>query len=455
MASRRKRNLLDAVLSDSQSAVCILDAERRLRFFSDGMNQQTGWNADDVEGLICNPSVSSAATPTELLTSALAPSVDVLNGRMISVDAVLPRKNGNSVKVRLTYVPIQDQSGALSRIMLFSSAGATGTSVGTSLSQKLHAEITSLRIEFRRRFSDQSFIGKCPAIRLALEQADLLKAANCGYSIVGPSGSGRRHLARLIHVAGVHSESSCVPLDCSLLTPDLVRDTLRSIRRLAAAHKTTSHQTAGTLLLLDADRCPREVQQLILENLTDEALGIRIVSTSESPLQNSVDEGWLLPEFSRLFKSIEIRLPALHGRGSDIQLLTQHFIQDCQRSLQTSAEAISADAMKELQFYRWPGNVRELQHVIAEACQNSFDQQLKIEDLPFSFNVGMEAQKMPAVPEASQQSLDGILHRFEIDVIQKTLAACRNNKAEAARRLGLTRPKLYRRMKTLGIDDEV
>ena len=111
--------------------------------------------------------------------------------------------------------------------------------------------------------------------------------------------------------------------------------------------------------------------------------------------------------------------------------------------------------MKELQFYRWPGNVRELQHVIAEACQNSFDQQLKIEDLPFSFNVGMEAQKMPAVPEASQQSLDGILHRFEIDVIQKTLAACRNNKAEAARRLGLTRPKLYRRMKTLGIDDEV
>ena len=66
----------------------------------------------------------------------------------------------------------------------------------------------------------------------------------------------------------------------------------------------------------------------------------------------------------------------------------------------------------------------------------------------------MDAQQLPGLPEATEQSLDGILQRFEIDVIQKTLSTCRNNKAEAARRLGMTRPKLYRRMKTLGIADE-
>ncbi len=454
MAIRRKRNLLDAVLSESKSAVCILDSERRIRFFSPGMQEQTGWGPEDVEGLLCNPSIPPNATPVELLTSAFTPSVDVLNGRILSLDAVLPKKNGTSLRVRLTFIPLLDDSGGLARVMLISNSSIVGGAIGTSMSQKLHAEITALRIEFRRRFSDQSFIGQCPQIRLALEQAELLKSATCGYSIVGPVGSGRRHLAKLIHVAGSQSDSSLVPLDCRLLTTQQVCDTLRSIRRLAAAHKTTSHQTAGTLVLLDGDRCPREVQQWILENLTDEVLGIRIVSTSQLPLRDAKAEGWLMPEFHDLFRAVEISLPAMHERGHDLRLLTQHFIQDCRRNLETSAESVAADAMRELQFYRWPGNVRELQNVIAEACQNSFDVQVKMEHLPFSFTVGMEAQKLPPMPEASTQSLDWILRRFEIEVIKKTLAACRGNKAEAARRLGMTRPKLYRRMNTLGIEDE-
>ena len=144
----------------------------------------------------------------------------------------------------------------------------------------------------------------------------------------------------------------------------------------------------------------------------------------------------------------------MHERGHDLSLLTQHFILDCRRNLETSAECVATEAMRDLQFYRWPGNVRELQNVITEACQNSFDSNIKAEDLPFSFAVGMEAQNMPLLPKASVQSLDDILHEFEIEVIQKTLIACRGNKAEAARRLGMTRPKLYRRMNTLGIDEE-
>ena len=213
MVIRRKRNLVDAVLTDSTSAICVLDSERRIRFFSIGMHLQTGWNSEDVEGLICDPSLHPNAPHVELLTSALSPSIDVLNGQLLSVDAVLPRKNGTSIKVRLTYIPILDDAGSLSRIMLISSDSTPTHPAGIkSLPQELHAEITALRIEFRRRFSNQSFIGQCPQIRLALQQAELLKSATCGYSIVGPPGSGRRHLAKLIHVAGLHSESSAVGL---------------------------------------------------------------------------------------------------------------------------------------------------------------------------------------------------------------------------------------------------
>jgi DNA-binding NtrC family response regulator len=95
-----------------------------------------------------------------------------------------------------------------------------------------------------------------------------------------------------------------------------------------------------------------------------------------------------------------------------------------------------------------------LRQVIVDACQNSFNAELTIDDLPFSFRAGVDAQQLPSLPAETELSLDQILQKFETDVLLKTLAACRGNKADVARRLGMTRPKLYRRLKTLGIDTE-
>ncbi|MEZ6130511.1 MAG: helix-turn-helix domain-containing protein [Planctomycetaceae bacterium] len=454
MAVRRKRNLLDAVLLDSASLVCVLDADRRLRFFSPGMERRTGWSADRMEGLVCEPAPSIGAGPDELLTSALAPLPDVLGGRSQTLAAVLPTASGMSWRTMLSFQPILDADHNVARILIVCSDVDKAGPPTASLSRKLHAEITALRLEFRRRFSMQSFIGSCPGIRKALNQAELLKNAVAGYSIVGPSGSGRRHLARLIHVAGQHHETSFVALDCRLLTGEQLLDTLRQLRRLAADPALPHHQHTGTLTLLDADRCPREVQQWLLDNLSQETDRVRLVACSSEPLQRSLDEGWLLPAFHDLFSAVQITLPDLHHRGHDINLLAQHFVEQCRRTLETSAETLSADILAELQFYRWPGNVRELQQVIVDACQNSFETTLTSEDLPFSFRAGLEAQQLPSLPENTELSLEQILEAFEKDVLIKTLEACHGNKADAARRLGMTRPRLYRRLKTLGMETD-
>lgn len=453
--SKRKRNLLDAILTESHSAVCVLDAERRIRFFSPGMKSLTGWNADEIEGLACLQKPSPNSSNADLLTTALSPSLSVFDGSIQTIDTVLPRKAGTSIRVHVTFVPINDADGSVQRILILCDPDRTKSVTKASLSQQLHAEITALRIEFRRRFSEQSFFGKCPEITRALKQAELLKAASCGYSIVGPSGSGRRHFAKLVHVSGHNSEESLVPLDCRLLTADQVLQSLQILKQLRESESASaSHQNAGTLLLVDADRCPREVQAWILEHLEAELSSIRVVSTSEQPLQQAMSEGWLIAEFHQLFQAVEVTLPPLHSRGNDIKLLTQHFVSESLRLQETSAQSVSEEVMAELMFYRWPGNVRELQKVISLACQNSFNNKLEVDDMPFSFTAGIDAQKLPPTPEKGEQSLDAILQQFEIDVLQKTLEACRGNKAEAARRLGLTRPKLYRRLKTLGIDTE-
>lgn len=454
MATRRKRNLLDAVLSDSMSAICVLDADRRLRFFSRGMEEQTGWSAEEVEGLVCDPSVPESPKPIDLLTSALAPSLDVLTGHSQSVKAVLPTHANALWQTRLNFIPLLNADKGVSRILVVSTDDRQPTFPQASLSQKLHAEITALRLEFRRRFSGESFIGKSPGIRKALGQAELLKSSNLGYHLVGPAGSGRRHLAKLIHVAGQQHESSFIALECRLLTTEQLLMTLRQLRQLAGDQSLPKHQHAGTLVLIDVDRCPGEVQHWILESLHDEFESVRLVGLSQQSLQDAQSDGWLNAEFVELFSSLELELPPLHERGEDVQLLAQHFVEHCRRTLETSAETLSAEVLAELQFYRWPGNVRELRRVIVDACQNSFDAELKIDDLPFSFRAGLDAQQLSGLPAETELSLEQILEKFETDVLLKTLAACRGNKADAARRLGMTRPKLYRRLKTLAIDTE-
>ena len=452
MATHRKRNLLDATLTRSASAICVLDGERRIRFFSPGMQEQTGWTADDVEGLVCE-FASESATPMDLLISTLAPSHDVLYGKVQSVRAVLPHRSGSSVKTWLTFVPLQDEGGTVTRIIV--ACGEADSELShKSLSLQLHAEVTALRFEFRKRFSNQSFVGQSPAIRKAVDQAELLKNSTCGYSIVGPSGSGRRHLSKMIHIASEHQEYSFVAVDCRLLTEVQVLDNLRRLRSLVDEKGSAAHRRTGTLLLVDADHCPREIQQWLLQNLADEAAGIRLAATSLKSLSSAETMDWLIPEFRDLFSTLQIELPALHERGNDVSLLAQFFIEENRQAMQTSAESITAETQRELLFYRWPGNVRELQQVMYDACQNCFAVQLRPQDLPFAFRAGMSSQEMPASPLEGISSLDSILERFEAEVLLKTLTACDGNKAEAARRLGMTRPKLYRRLKTLGIDHD-
>ena len=453
MTPRRKRNLIDVILSDSVSPVVVFDAERRIRFFSPGFEQLTGWLSDEVEGTISAPATTATSGPLELLTSACSPSQQVMAGEPVMFESIVPRKQGGSIRVQLTQLPLQDADGHVTRVVVLGTPILQPHQKNTSLTQTLHAEITSLRNQFRKRFSDTSFLGDSEQIQLALHQAQMLKTSRAGYCISGSSGTGRRHLARVIHNTGERSDQSFVALDCPLLTADVLADTIARLTRISSEHA-PAHQQTGTLLLVDADRCPREIQSWLCLNRDLYDSKIRLAATSQHPLPLDGDGQWLRADFCRMLSTLQIFLPDLHHRGHDIDLLAQHFVEENFRTANTSAETLSDDVRRELAFYRWPGNVRELRDVIGEACQNSFGVTLELDDLPFAFRTGMDAQTLQPAPQESVQSLEDIMIRFEKDVLQKTLDSCGGNKAEAARRLGMTRPRLYRRLTTLGMNDE-
>lgn len=452
--SARRRNLLDHILVASDSCLCIVDARRRIRFFSPGMEAWTGWDASKVEGLSCDGLAEEKLSPVDLLAAAFNPSASTWKGQVEVWQAVLPAANGGTVSAQFCSIPLSNETGQFERVLMIRSdmLQMPGESADHAVGQELHAEVAALRADFRSRYNWDSFIGADKSLVSVRQLAGLLRGSDSHFNIVGDSGTGRRHLAECIHVGSHEAESSFVPVRCDLLSTEALYEALHNLQHMAADRSRT-HEHPGMLLLIDVDRMPREVQQWLLDQLTNYQ-SVRLASTSSVPLNQLVTEGWMLPEFQQLIAPVEITLPRLHARGNDVLLLAHEFVQLNRRLNSTTAVELSQETAAELLAYHWPGNVRELQRVIYEACEACSGEVISPENLPFAFRAGMDAQAMAPAVTKPFQSLADLMQSAERRIIEVTLSACSGNKTEVARRLGLTRPSLYRRLKSLGLEDD-
>ncbi|MCH2202958.1 MAG: sigma 54-interacting transcriptional regulator [Fuerstiella sp.] len=449
--SSRRRNLLDHVLIDTDSCLCIIDTKRRIRFFSPGMESWTGWPASQIEGLSCDGPGAETTTAADLLAAAFNPTTASWKGQTQLWQAVLPTADGEIVRSEFCSIPISNTSGQIERVVILRTNRDSRSESHSdhSTSQQLHAEVAALRADFRTRHSWGSFIGADRSIARARQLAGLLKNSDCHFTVTGDSGTGRRHLAQCIHVGRPVADSSFVPVSCDLLSTKEFYDIFRELQNISEEHA-RSHEHLGLLVLVDVDRMPREVQQWLLDQRTV-AHSIRMAATSSVPLERVVAEGWMIDEFQQLIAPIEIMLPPLHQRGHDVLLLAHEFVQQNRRLNRTVAIELSQEVAEKFLAYQWPGNIRELQQVIHDACQTCTVDIIGVEDLSFAFRAGMEAQSVAPDSAKPFRSLDELIRSAEQRIVEATLASCGGNKTEAARRLGLTRPSFYRRLKAIEV----
>jgi DNA-binding NtrC family response regulator len=297
-------------------------------------------------------------------------------------------------------------------------------------------------------------IGEGPAMQLARRKVELAAASPSSVLLVGPPGSGRRHLAAAIHYGAnpprneSFSATSLVTLDCVLLGPDL----LEAVGDVLARAKLLGDETApGTLLVHRIDETSTELQVELASFFIRRPLTWRLMATAAEPLMELARRGKFREDLAAAVSTITIELPSLRQRRADLPRLAQLFLEDLNASGGRQIGGFTPAALDLLDAYPWPGNLDELAEVVAEAFQRASGREIDVADLPERIRLSDRAAIHSRRAEETIV-LDEYLGRVERELIRRALARAKGNKARAARLLGLTRPRLYRRMVQLGLE---
>jgi DNA-binding NtrC family response regulator len=219
-----------------------------------------------------------------------------------------------------------------------------------------------------------------------------------------------------------------------------------------SAERPRPGEARGTLLLNDADQLPREVQDEMARTLSAKSFPLRVIATSRQALGSLAAQGRYREPLASLLSTIVIELPPLAERRADLPLLAQILLEEVNSRGSKQLAGFSSEALDCLDAYSWPGNCDELAQMVAEAHQRAEGPYVESTDLPERIHLAAYAAAHPARIEESIV-LDEFLGRIERELVSRALAQAKGNKTKAAKLLGMTRPRLYRRLVHLGLEE--
>ena len=311
-------------------------------------------------------------------------------------------------------------------------------------------------------------VGTSQSWRDVLGQAAKVAPAETTVLLSGESGTGKEVVAHLIHRGSRRAEGPFVPLNCAALPEALLESELFGYEKgaftgaVAARAGRLEQAAGGTLFLDEVGEMSPAVQAKFLRVLQErefQRLGgtrmlkadVRVVAATNRDLQVAMTRGAFREDLYYRLHVFAIHLPPLRDRPEDILPLLEHFVQELGPVvLGRPAAGISREAREHFLAYAWPGNVRELRNAVERAlilCEGGL---INLEHLPWHAEAARSApQPLPSVaePVVGNFPANGVdLEAMERTLIERALKQAGQNKAKAARLLGLSRSKLYSRM---------
>jgi DNA-binding NtrC family response regulator len=325
----------------------------------------------------------------------------------------------------------------------------------------------------------ESMIGAATTFRKALAVAAKAARGHGTVLIEGESGTGKELLIRAMHAASPRSK-------LPLRIVDVGNTPTNSLESVLFGHEKGAFPGAfdrqvgalqqcdgATLALDEIDRMPLAIQERLLESLQRSdvrpigarysfRIDVRIIAQSNVPLNELVADGLFLPDLFEALSPVTVRLPPLRERLGDISTLCRFFLTRIGEQPGLRELGITDGALSLLSAYDWPGNVRQLQAVLFRAAVFCDGDALTSDDFPQLLNIlgptpsAHSSTQMHESAGVTLYTADGNLRpldEIEADVIRLAIGLYRGRMTEVARRLGIGRSTLYRKLSELGIDN--
>jgi DNA-binding NtrC family response regulator len=418
----------------------------------------------------CGMKVSAATTAEEALEVLESRAVDIM-----LTDLKLQQSNGLELLKRVhdlypqVAVVVLTQFGTIDSAVAATRMGAVDyvtkpfhvEDLKTRLMRvardvDLHQENQLLREQLRTRPGFGGLIGVSQRMQRVYKMIEKVSKHEYPVLILGESGTGKELVARSIHFSGARKTRPFAPVDCSALAPSLIESELFGHVKGAFTGAVQARQgllevaQSGTLFLDEIGDMPVDLQAKLLRALQEREvkpvgsterrhIDVRIIAATNRDLEAAIRNGSFRQDLYFRLNVVQIKLPALRERKSDIPLLVTSFLEKFANPRGESRN-ISEEAMRQLVAYDWPGNVRELENAIERAVALGSGPIVHVGDLPTNL-------QYPSTERAPEKDELLPLDELERRAILRTLRETSGDKLAAARMLGIGKTTLYRKLK--------
>lgn len=330
--------------------------------------------------------------------------------------------------------------------------------------RRLEVELQELREQPPAQRS-RRLIGESRAMQRIADRIRRVAPADVSVLVTGETGTGKEVVARALHEASPRRERPFVAINCAAIPENLLESELFGNVKGAftgAQDRTGLFVAAdgGTLFLDEIGEMPASMQAKLLRALQEQKVrpvggtkevefDVRLVAATNRDLEEQVEEGSFREDLYYRLDVVQVNLPPLRSRGTDVLLLAKVFVEAASKRLDREVLGLAESAAQALIRYDWPGNVRELQAAMQHAVALTQTDHVVEADLPDK----IRAAPPTVAPESitSPEELPTLEH-VERQHVARVLGACEGNKARTARVLGLDRRTLYRKLERFGIE---
>ncbi len=339
--------------------------------------------------------------------------------------------------------------------------------------RKLEQENRSLRQQVDERYGIENIWGESGALREVLDTLKQVAPSSANILIEGESGTGKELAAHAIHNLSRRNKAKFVVVHCAALSPQLLESELfghekgaftgASERRIGRFEQASG----GTIFLDEIGEIDASTQVKLLRVMSEqhafERVGgnqtlradARVIAATNKNLEKLVREGKFRDDLFFRLNVVRITMPPLRERKEDIPLLVHGFLRHFCKVNDKPLLELTADAMNALLIYDWPGNVRELRTAIEHGVVMASGSKITIRDLPMAVRQAAGAALPRGIPAArafGEKTSPLDLHETERKLILQALAGSNGNVTAAAKKLGISRRTLHRKINEMNAE---